>query len=119
MADLNIRNVDETLLAQLKSEAALLGFNLKSYIVGILVMREKPSILEERKAKALEAVRAAAHPSWRKSKDKEYARSVENAALVERLEDPTLQHYPPAYNYTKPDPAKGYVPAKYRKAKDG
>jgi len=42
MADLNIRNVDETLLAQLKSEAALLGFNLKSYVVGLLILRVKP-----------------------------------------------------------------------------
>ena len=42
MAALNIRNVDSQLLATLKAEAALLGSNLKSYVMAILVARVVP-----------------------------------------------------------------------------
>jgi hypothetical protein len=42
MADLNIRNVDPTLIAEMKAEAAMLGSNLKSYVMATLVARIRP-----------------------------------------------------------------------------
>lgn len=42
MADLNIRNVDPQLISELKAEAAILGTNLKSYVMATLVGRVRP-----------------------------------------------------------------------------
>ena len=40
--DLNIRNVDPSLVASLKSEAALLGTTLRNYVEVIFIARVKP-----------------------------------------------------------------------------
>lgn len=95
--NLNLRDVPEELMRKLKADSAGQGITLREYCLA------KLGHMESRKIVATAAVKAAAHPDWRKAKDKEHAKAVEDAAVAEKLiEDPTIQHYPPAFNYEKP-----------------